>query len=312
MFKIKKNGIYRARLVGLGYSQVPGVDFSENFSPVINDVTFRTLLALMLARGWKGKLIDVETAFLYGDLEEEVYMKCPEGLEEFDGTDPEETCVLLEKSIYGLVQAARNWWKKFMKTLTNDLGFVKTSADSCLLKRENENGTVILCIYVDDVCCVGDEAAIDEAIAEIEKIYTIKKLGEMKEYVRVTVERTGDQTMWLSQPDTLEKMEENFERFVKDMKVFSAPAAQGSAVIRSKSEEGKLKADEQKLYRSGVGMLLWLTKHSRPDLSNAVREASKVMDGATQEHLKYLLRIVKYALDTKKHKLLFNCKATGD
>ena len=100
VFKVKNNGVFRARLVGLGYSQIPGVDFSEHFSPVINDVTFRTLLAIMLARGWRAKLIDVETAFLYADLMEEIYMKCPEGMNEFDGTNENNTCILLQKSIY--------------------------------------------------------------------------------------------------------------------------------------------------------------------------------------------------------------------
>ena len=74
VLKMKRDGRFRAHLVACGYSKVPRIDFVENFSPVINDVTLKLLLMLLLINGLKAKVIDVETAFLYGDLEEEVYM----------------------------------------------------------------------------------------------------------------------------------------------------------------------------------------------------------------------------------------------
>ena len=79
VFKKKKNGIYRAKLVALGYSQVPGVNFTENYAPVINDITMRVIMVLMLSNNWYGEIIDVETAFLYGELQEEIYMMIPSG-----------------------------------------------------------------------------------------------------------------------------------------------------------------------------------------------------------------------------------------
>ena len=79
-FKKKRNGVYRARLVGLGYSQVPGVDHNDNFSPVVSDTTFRCVMVLALMNNWEIELVDIETAFLYGILEEETFMKIPEGL----------------------------------------------------------------------------------------------------------------------------------------------------------------------------------------------------------------------------------------
>ena len=108
VFKIKRNGIFCARLVACGYSQIPGIDFSASYSPVINDITFRMLLLAMIYFGLTGKIVDVETAFLYGDLEEEIYMKFPPGM-----TGSEQVLLLL-KCIYGLVQAARQYHKKFV------------------------------------------------------------------------------------------------------------------------------------------------------------------------------------------------------
>ena len=99
VFKIKKDGTYRARLVALGYSQVPGVVFTDNFTPVLNDVTFRVALTRMMMEDLNCMLMDVETAFLYGEIEEEIYMEVPVGMKEvFSGpeiTDEENTCYQL-------------------------------------------------------------------------------------------------------------------------------------------------------------------------------------------------------------------------
>jgi hypothetical protein len=114
VFKIKRNGVYRARLVALGYSQIPGVDFTDNFAPVIHDVTFRIILVRMMVRKLHACLVDVETAFLYGDLEEEIYMEMPKGYEMEHEVGPQDVCAL-EKSIYGLVQAAKgNFGRNFV------------------------------------------------------------------------------------------------------------------------------------------------------------------------------------------------------
>ena len=85
VFKKKGNGVYRARLCGLGYVQVPGVDYQDNFSPVVLEVTFRTVLVLMLVYEWIREIVDIKTAFLYGDLEEEIYLRVLEGISEVTG-----------------------------------------------------------------------------------------------------------------------------------------------------------------------------------------------------------------------------------
>ena len=80
VFKIKQNGIFRACLVACGYIQISGVDYTANYAPVINDVTWRVILIVMLLKKYDGKVIDIEVAFLHGNLEEEIYMDCPQGL----------------------------------------------------------------------------------------------------------------------------------------------------------------------------------------------------------------------------------------
>jgi hypothetical protein len=81
IFKVKRNGIFQARLVACGYSQVPEIDFSESFAPFLNDVSFRIMLIAKLVWNMTCTVVDIETAFLYGDLDEEIYMEVPKGLE---------------------------------------------------------------------------------------------------------------------------------------------------------------------------------------------------------------------------------------
>jgi Reverse transcriptase (RNA-dependent DNA polymerase) len=98
---LKSNIVVSSKLVACGYSQVPGVDFTEAFSPVVRDVSFRLLIIMQMIFKHKAMIMDVEVAFLNGDLEEEIYMKCPRGMEHEEGE-----CLLLLKALYGLVQAA--------------------------------------------------------------------------------------------------------------------------------------------------------------------------------------------------------------
>ena len=79
VLKIKRDGTYRARLVALGYSQIPGVDYTDNSAPMAHDVLFRIALARMMVEKLDSLVMDVETAFLYGDIEEEIFMKSPVG-----------------------------------------------------------------------------------------------------------------------------------------------------------------------------------------------------------------------------------------
>jgi Reverse transcriptase (RNA-dependent DNA polymerase) len=209
-------------LVALGYSQVPGVDFSENYAPVVNNITMRMMLVLKLTNEWSSKTIDVETAFLYGNLMEEIYMTIPNGLEEYLNQQLSDNCVKLNKSIYGLVQAARAWWKQFTNSLQK-IGFNKCPSDNCLMMRINKFGTTILCIYVDNVCVFGNQEAVETAIKQIESIYNIKRVGTLTEFIGVNI-KTKDDDLFLGQEDTLRRLENKFQEDISKMKQYETPA----------------------------------------------------------------------------------------
>ena len=129
VFKVKRNCVYCARHVAKGFSQIPGMDFTDNYSPVVNDVTFRVVVARIVIENLKGKVVDIDNAFLNGDLEHEIYVKMPEGYDEVISKDEDkEDCLILQKAIYGLVQAARQFWKKIVNKMQGG-GFQLSEAD---------------------------------------------------------------------------------------------------------------------------------------------------------------------------------------
>jgi hypothetical protein len=147
-FKIKRNGFFRARLVACGYSQVPGVDFQESFAHVINDVTFCILLIMMLPWNLRGKIVDIKTAFLHGNLKEKIYMEIPKGMEE-----NENECLISKKTIYGLIQSSREFYKKLVLVC----GFQGNSVDPCLWTKYTEHRITFVGICIYDCLVIGNE-----------------------------------------------------------------------------------------------------------------------------------------------------------
>ena len=161
VFKIKRDGTYRARLVALGYSQIPGVDCTDNFAPVAHDVSFRIALARMMVGKRDSLVMDVETAFLSGEIDEEIFMKSPVQMEEIDPGSSPEACYQLLKWIYGLCQAARQFCKKFVNiTMQEPFGFQVSPEDPCMLFKKNELGVCIIIKYVDDMLIIGKKEQI--------------------------------------------------------------------------------------------------------------------------------------------------------
>jgi Reverse transcriptase (RNA-dependent DNA polymerase) len=171
VFKEKQDGVFRARIVALGYSQVPGIDFAGNYLPVVNNTSFRILLLLIGKLGLKAWSLDVETAFLNGDLGKEMYMKLPKGFNGEDKGLSETKALKLNKSIYGLVQAAQQWNKRFE---VFKLGFRKNNVDPCLFFKQEGDPFCVICLYVDDMIITGDEVMMNETIKGLEAVFKIK------------------------------------------------------------------------------------------------------------------------------------------
>jgi hypothetical protein len=113
------------------------------------------------------------------------------------------------------------------------------------------------------------------------------------------IENKSNNILNIHQPKLLKHLEQEFKGLIEKPKSYRTPAGPKTAIVRPQPEDPRISESDQSVYRSGVGMLLYLVKHSRPEISNAVRELSKVCDGATQAHWKALMRTIQYVLTTK-------------
>ena len=244
VLEIKRNGTFRARLVACGYSQVPGIDFTEIFSPVCNDITFRIVLITMILWKLEGLIFDVTTAFLTGDLEEEIYMECPEGMDHED-----DEVVLLNKTIYGLVQASRQYNKKFASILKK-MGFSQSRSDPCLFIRRNDDGLVIILTYVDDNLCIGNKEALKKMLKEIVTHglqITIEE--ELNDYLSCEILLNKDRSKaWIGQPHMVKKIIKTFGEEVKNKMSVQTPGTPGLRLTKVKEEEHKLPKEKHNRY----------------------------------------------------------------
>jgi Reverse transcriptase (RNA-dependent DNA polymerase) len=184
VFDIKRNGVFRARLVACDYSQVPGVDFQ-----------LRMLLVLQLALCLKGVIIDIETAILNGELTEEIYMMTPEGLEA-----NEDECVLLKKAIYGLVQSARIFYLKF-KAVMIKLEFTPSTSEPCLFSKKANGSMIFVVVYVDDCYVIGSDMNLKLFISDIQKEFQIKIQEIPTDYLSCDIRLDTEKGFgWIGQP----------------------------------------------------------------------------------------------------------------
>ena len=310
VFKIKRDGTYRARLVALGYSQIPAVDYTEYFAPVAHDVSFRIALARIMVEKLDSLVTDVETAFLYGEIDEEIFMKSPVGIEEIDPGSSSEDCYQLLKGIYGLCQAARQFWKKFVNaTKKKPFGFQVSPADPCMLFKENELGVCLIIMYVDDMLIIGEKEQIQEFATKIQKEFSVKIQHNLTDYLGCEFHMNKVKTRgWLGQPSIIKSLEQQFgDRPMKE-RLSLTPRSPRFTARRLENLEDKVSSEEHETYRSGVGTLLYLTKHSRPDISNPVRELSKTMDAPAPVHLKEMYKVIRHVLSTREHGLKFELR----
>jgi len=189
VFKLKLNpdnsiARYKARLVAKGYSQVPGQDFMETTSPVARLASYRSLLSLAAKLNLEAHHLDIETAFLNGTLDEEIYMKAPDGLDTKEGN-----IWKLQKSLYGLKQASHIWNKLLDGTLKK-LGFNRCGKDTCVYLYRSGNKFIILAVHVDNMLIVSNSnLKLTEMKLNLTKYFKVKDLGEVKFLLGIKVIR---------------------------------------------------------------------------------------------------------------------------
>ena len=175
---------FKARLVGRGFSQQYGVNYTETFAPTVQMTTLRAFLSVVAAEDLECRYYDIKNAFTEASMQEDVFMKAPEGVQVKKG------CVLkILRSLYGLKQSARDW-NQLLKSMMLKWGFTQSLADPCLFVHKGYS--LIALVYVDDIAVAGkDNAALEWFFAQLTERFTAKDLGEIKQFLgmRITQDR---------------------------------------------------------------------------------------------------------------------------
>ena len=297
VFKRKIDLRYRARLVAKGFTQIFGLDYDETFSPVARFESLRLLLALAALEDWEIHQMDVKSAFLNGLLDEEIYMEQPEGF--VDPDHPNKVC-LLNKAIYGLKQASRAWNLQFHGVLL-DLGFARTHSDAGVYHRQDDEGTIIIILYVDDITILGDSLDnIKKIKSALSSRYEMTDLGEIDSYLGVNIKR--DRSTKRLEIDQSRYVLEIINRFgLSDANPARTPLPSG-AEDHLKKYDGQASAADIKLYQQIIGSLLYVQIGTRPDISFAVSRLAQYASNPSAQHInlaKYVLRYLKGTSDLK-------------
>ena len=299
IFKLKKGADgniqrYKARIVARGFSQIPGQDFDETFSPVVRSSSFRLILAIAAVKGYKLKHIDIKTAFLNSEVTEEIYVQPPEGYEEVMVSNDNSRVWKLHKSLYGLKQASRNWNQLLSQWLTS-LGFVQSLTDPCvfIMNPELRSGYFVLLIYVDDIIiCHESNADYDDFLEKAKQKFKLSTAQDLAWYLGVRVNSSADNgSISISQQAYIEEKLEQFRM------TDAVPTHTPTYSDRLKAAEAtEIRRDIP--FRNLVGALLYAARATRPDINYAIQQVSKFNEAPSQHHWNAAKRILRYLKQT--------------
>ena len=303
VYKVKRSPegapFFKSRLVAKGFSQKEGIDYFATWAPTARHTTARVFLHLAASRDMEIDAMDVDQAFLQGDLHEEIFMEPPQGLPDSGTTD---VVWRLRKPLYGLKQSPRQWHGKLKMALLQ-LGFRPSHGDASLYVGKTSKGTWML-VYVDDLLLASEDptelAALKQALKDR---FPMKDLGPVQTYLGMEVTRNrAKRELYLSQERYIRDILHRFQQ--SDCKIAETPLAVNHGLILPQPDEEPIPGQER--YAELLGGIMYTMVSTRPDIAHAVSVLSRFIaqDRHGPIHWKAALRLLAYLKGTAHYKLV--------
>lgn len=285
---------FKARLVARGFNQREGVDYTEVFAPVVRIDSVRLLISLCAQLGLHYYQFDIATAFLNGVIDEELYLRPPDGLKIEEGHT-----LRLKRSLYGLKQSPRCWGARF-KEVAAMFGMQPTLSDPCVYSKKGDR-PLFLALYVDDGLVFGARRADMQAFIEHLKVHFQVNEVNSSCFVGVEINRHPDGSIFINQAGYIDRMLERYG--MSDCKGAASPMAANHALNRPEVlDQPPLDIPE---YAAAVGSLLWCAISTRPDIAYALSVLSKHTRSPREAHWKAVKRVFRYLKATRDHGLIY-------
>ncbi|GJR58656.1 putative ribonuclease H-like domain-containing protein [Tanacetum coccineum] len=273
----------KARLVAQGYTQEEGIDYDEVFAPVARIEAIRLFLAYASFKDFVVYQMDVKSAFLYGKIEEEVYVCQPPGFEDLDFPD---RVYKVEKALYGLHQAPRAWYET-LSTYLLENGFQRGQIDKTLFIKRDQGDILIVQVYVDDIIFGSTKKKLcTEFEKMMHKKFQMSSMGELTFFLGLQVKQKED-GIFISQDKYVTEILKKFG--FSDVKTTSTPMETHKPLLKDADGED---VDEH-MYRLMIGSLMYLTS-SRPDIMFVVCVCARFQVNPKVSHLHAVKRIFRY------------------
>lgn len=286
---------YKARLVAKGYSQKAGIDYTETFSPVIRYESVRLLIALAAKLDLDIFQMDAITAFLQGNLTEEIYLNQPEGFIQSRGK-----VLRLKKSIYGLKQSSRTW-NKTLHDAFESFGLTQSKIDSCIHFKNSGEKKFIVATYVDDLLIfTNDESTLNSFKKQIFSRFRMKDLGDAKSFLGINLSRDREAgTIAIDQ-----------KKYITDLlSKFGMTDCNSASTPMDVNQKFRKPVPEEIIdvpYQELIGSLLFAARITRPDIMFAVNFLSKFNTCPGKDQWTAAKRILRYLKGSIDKKLMYS------
>uniref|UniRef100_A0A2N9FK49 Reverse transcriptase Ty1/copia-type domain-containing protein n=1 Tax=Fagus sylvatica TaxID=28930 RepID=A0A2N9FK49_FAGSY len=310
----EKNEIirYKARLVAQGFSQRPGIDYEETYSPVMDAITFRFLISLVVTENLDMRLMDVVTAYLYGSLDNDIYMKIPEGYkmpEAYNSKSRNMYSIKLQRSLYGLKQSGRMWYNRLSEYLLKE-GFENNPICPCVFIKKSESGFAIVAVYVDDLNLVGTPEKLTKTADYLNNEFEMKDLGKTKFCLGLQIEHLPDGIL-IHQSTYIEKVLKHFH--MDKAHPLSTPMVVRSLDVKKDpfrpQEVGEETLGPEVPYLSAIGALMYLANCTRPDIAFSVNLLARYSSAPTLRHWNGVKHVLRYLRGTTDMGLFYPNKS---